>query len=432
MPQHISSLSRRNRRRILTLGAIALAGSLTLAGCATSGADTSASADSSASGKTLTVWHYFSTPTQVKLMTDYAKLFEKDDPGVTVKNVYVPYDNMDQKLISAAGEQTGPDVAVFNGGDADTIDSAGALLNLGKYWSSYSDESEFPASAIHKLDGKTYAVQGYVNLLGLWYNKDLLTKLGISAPPTTMAELDADMAKAVAAGDQGITLCGLPQSQGEWQAFPWLTEAGFSYSHPSQSALVKGLTTVSDWVKKGYLTREATTYDQTIPFQKWAAGNVLFSENGNWQIATAQQTAKFSYGVVPLPIGASGKKVYLGGEAEGIGKYSKDPSLAWKYLQDTFYSKQGQLVALKDEGSIPSRTDAAASPQVKNNALLQPFAASISKYGATYPDNAVKPSSVNDQQLAVGQAWSAVIGGTAPSQAATTLFGSLPSMLTKK
>ncbi|HEU0257506.1 MAG TPA: extracellular solute-binding protein, partial [Microbacteriaceae bacterium] len=359
----------RHRRKITALAALAAAAALALSGCSGGGSNGSAGSTSGSGGsssKTLTVWHYFSTPTQVKLMTDEAKLFEGENPGVTVKNVYVPYNNMDSKLITAAGSQTGPDVVVFNGGDADNIENAGALLDISKQWSNYADSSQFPASAIHKLDGKVYSVQGYVNLLGLWYNADILKKIGVQ-PPTTMGELNSDMAKAVKAGFGGITLSGQPQSQGEFQAYPWLTEAGFSYANPSVKTLAAGLTTAQQWVKKGYLTGEASTWDQTVPFQKWAAGKIAFAENGNWQIATAKQTAKFTYGVVPLPLGANGTKVYLGGEAEGIGRYSKNPSLAWKYLEATFFSKKGQLIALKDEGNIPSRKDAAADPQVSGN-----------------------------------------------------------------
>lgn len=428
------SAIRPHHYRFTALVAVAAAAVLVLSSCSSGGtsggASDSTGAPGGSSSKTLTVWHYFSTPTQVKLMKDEADLFEKANPGTTVKNVFVPYNNMDSKLITAAGSQTGPDVVVFNGGDADNIENAGALLDVSTQWSSYADASQFPDSAIHKLDGKVYAVQGYVNLLGLWYNADILKKIGVQAPKS-MQELDTDMAKAVKAGFGGITLSGQPQSQGEFQAYPWLTEAGFSYASPSVNTLAAGLTTAQQWVKNGYLTGEASTWDQTVPFQKWAAGKVAFAENGNWQIATAKATAKFNYGVVPLPVGANGTKVYLGGEAEGIGKYSKNPSLAWKYLEDTFFSQQGQLLALKDEGSIPSRKDAAADPLVSGNRLLKPFADTISRYGATYPANAVKPTSVNDQQLAVGQAWSSVIAGTSPQTAAKTLMAKLPSMLNK-
>jgi multiple sugar transport system substrate-binding protein len=403
--------------------AIGVAVSVSIVGCSATAAHTAAPAKT-----TLTVWHYFSAPTQVKVMTDYASLFEKDNPGVTVKNVYVPYDNFDSKLIAAAGAKTGPDVVVYNGADAPTLAKANTLLSMNTDWSSFADKGKFPSAVIHTVNGKVFGAQGYVNLLGLWYNKDILDKLGVQ-PPTTMSQLTTDMAKAVAAGDQGITLCGLPQGQGEWQAYPWLSSEGFNYSHPTASALTKGLSLVADWVKEGYLSPEATTWDQTVPFQKFAAGGVAFSENGNWQIGTAQTTAKFNYGVVPLPLSSTGQ-VYLGGEGESIGKFSKSPSLAWKYLEETYYSKAGQLIALKDAGSIPSRTDVSTDPQVANNKLLKPFADEIKKYGAVYPSNAVEPSQILQVQLVGGQAWSSVIGSqSSPSAAATTLMASLKTML---
>ncbi|SEB08778.1 sugar ABC transporter substrate-binding protein [Leifsonia sp. 21MFCrub1.1] len=420
--------SRRGRRARLGLiaGAIAAAAGLVLSGCSGSGG----SAPSGGSN-TLTVWHYFSDPNQVKVMTDYADLFEKDNKGVTVKNVYVPYDQMDQKLIASAGAKTGPDVVVFNGADASNLALSGALAPLDSKWSSFADKGQFPSSVVHKLNGKTYAVQGYVNLLGLWYNKDILDAAGVK-PPTTLDELDSAMAKVKTAGKSGITLSGLPNSQGEWQAYPWLTAAGFDLAKPSTKALTDGLSRVSDWVSKGYLSKESTTWDQTVPFQKFAAGDVAFAENGNWQIGTAKSTAKFNYGVVPLPLGSKGK-VYLGGEGEGIGAFSKNQDLAWKYLQATYYSKAGQLIALKDSGTIPARADTASDSAVTGDPLIKPFAESVSKLGANYPDEAVPAAGVANQQLAGGQAWSSVLGGSAsPSDAAAAYKQQLDQVLSAK
>ena len=79
-------------------------------------------------------------------------------------------------------------------------------------------------------DGTRYAVQGYVNLLGLWYNAEILDEIGVE-PPTTLEELEGAMAKAKEAGYMGITLSGLPNSQGEWQGYPWMTAEGFTYEN---------------------------------------------------------------------------------------------------------------------------------------------------------------------------------------------------------
>ena len=172
--------------------------------------------------ESITVWHYFSgNPTQEKVMTDYKAIFEKENPGATVENVYVPYDQMNSKLIAAASTKTGPDVVVFNGAETSLLVDGGILAPMDSYWNAFADKAQFPASVIHKANGKVYSAQGYVNLLGLWYNADILAKIKMPVPKTIGA-MERAMAAAKKAGFKGITLCGLPQGQGEWQAMPWI------------------------------------------------------------------------------------------------------------------------------------------------------------------------------------------------------------------
>jgi len=413
------------RSRLPVFVAAAAAAGLALAGC---GGSSGSAASGGGGSKELTVWHYFSDANQVKVMTDFEAKFEKAHAGTHVTNVYVPYDQLISKLTASAGAKSGPDVVVLNGADTGTLALAGALAPLDDRWNAYSDKGQFPASVVHKTNNKIYSVQGYVNLLGLWYNADLLGSLGLK-PPTTMQELESDMQAAKAAGKQGITLSALPQSQGEWQAYPWLSAEGFTYKNRDQTAMTAGLTRVHSWVDKGYLSKAAVTWDQTVPFQQFTTGNVAFAENGNWQAGTAASSAKFKYGVVPLPLGGKGQ-VYLGGEGEGIGAFSKNPDLAWQYLQETYLDKQGQLIPAEDVGSIPSRTDTAKDPKVTGNKLLQPFAQTIAKYGASYPDPAIPAQAVANVQLTVGQAWSATLGGQkSPDQAASATISALSSLI---
>lgn len=422
--------SRRRRARIATV-ALAAAGGLVLAGCSGgTSADGSGAEGGSAGGDTVTVWHYFSDANQVKLMDAYADKFEAEHEGATVENVFVPYDQMNSKLVSAAGAKTGPDVVVFNGADASTLALGGALAPLDDHWADFADADQLPESVIHSVDDTMYAVQGYVNLLGLWYNADILEEIGVE-PPTAMDELEAAMGKAKDAGYSGITLSGLPQSQGEWQAYPWITAEGFSYDDVQAAPLASGLTRVRSWVDEGWLSQEAVTWDQTVPFQQFAAGKTAFAANGNWQMGTAESDADFSYGVVPLPVGDSGQ-VYLGGEGEGIGAFSKNPDLAWEYLESTYLDAEGQLLAPELVGSLPSRADAAQAEIVTSNELLDPFAKSIAERGANYPASVIPAESVADVQLTVGQAWSAAIGGQkTPEKAAEDAVSTLGPLLDK-
>jgi multiple sugar transport system substrate-binding protein len=437
--------SRRPRSRLRALSATLLAGALVLTACgdaddtspdATEPAETTEDTatdaeteDAAPEGeRELTVWHYFSADNQVQLMDDYAQRFEDAHEGVTVSNVYVPYDQLNSNVINAAGAGEGPDVVVFNGAEWSTLALAGALQPLDAYWDEYADADQFPDSVLHGLEDELYAVQGYVNLLGLWYNADLLDEIGVE-PPTTIDELEEAMQAAVDAGHRGITLSALPQSQGEWQAYPWLTSQGFDYADPDEAALAAGFAMVRDWVDQGYLSQEAVNWDQTVPFQQFTAGGVAFAANGNWQMGAAAADADFEYGVVSLPVGDEGK-VYLGGEGQGIGTHSDDPDLAWAYLQETYLHPDGQLAAVETVGSIPSRADASQDPAVTDNDLLDPFAQTLNTSGANYPDAVVPPENVADLQTTMGQAWSAVVGGqTAPDAAAAQAVGQLESLL---
>ncbi len=268
---------RKSRLRFL---ALLPASALLLAGCAaTDGSD--------GSSNKLTVWHYFSEDTQVGVMTSYEELFEASHPEVDVENVYVPYDQFSSKLIAGAGSSTGPDVVVFNGGEASTLALAGTLAPMDEYWDDFADAAQFPEGVVHQVDGSVYMAQGYVNLLGLWYNQDILDEIGVK-PPTTIDELNSAMAAAKAAGYEGITLSGMPQGQGEWQAYPWLSAGGFDWDNLDTAALTEGYELVKSWVDNGYLSAESATWDQTVPFQRFAAGGVAFE----FPVHPIQETGK--------------------------------------------------------------------------------------------------------------------------------------------
>lgn len=404
------------KRRAFLAGTTGLAATGALAACGSSGSGGGAAEDGSQGGNTVTVWHYFAEDNQVALMDKYKEMFEAENEGVTVENVFVPYDQLNSKVVNAAGSQTGPDVVVFNGAEASVLALAGGLKKLDEEWGAYEDAGQFPDSVQHTIDGTLYAVQGYVNLLGLWCNLDKLDELGLE-PPTTVDELEAAMAAAQEIGLAGITLSGLPQSQGEWQAYPWLSSQGFTYENPDEQALTDGFAMVHDWVEKGYLSKEATTWDQTVPFQQFLAGESLFAANGNWQMAAAEADASFEYTVVPLPVGETGQ-VYLGGEGQAVGAFSQNAELAWQYLTSTYYSAEGQAAAVELVGSIPAREDASQDPAVTENELLVPFSKTVAEHGANYPSAAIPPEAVADVQTTVGQSWSAALGGQQDPDAA--------------
>ncbi len=83
------------------------------------------------------------------------------------------------------------------------------LKNLDPYFKAY-DWNTFPASQLSQIRltpdggragaGSLFAFGLNYSLTGVFYNKTLAAKIGMTAPPTTLAQLDALLAKAKAAG----------------------------------------------------------------------------------------------------------------------------------------------------------------------------------------------------------------------------------------
>lgn len=411
---------KQNRRRPgLVLAAIGATAALALTGCATG--------ESAPEATTLTVWHYYNTDGQVAALEKLAEGFEAEHPEVKVEFAYVPVDQFTTKAVTAAGAKTGPDVLVFGASGTYSLAEAGAIAPMDDWWGDYADKDQFPEGVMQKVDGKLYGVQGYVNLLGLWYNQDLLDQLG-GEVPTTIDEMEATMQKAVDAGKQGVTLTGKPGLESQWQGFPWFTSHGFDYGDAQAKPMAETFTMLQDWVDKGYLSPEAATWDQTVPFQQFAAGSSVFAVNGNWQIAAATE-ATFTYGVAPLPISSEGG-VLLGGEVQNIGAFSKHPDLAKEFLEDSFFSVDGELTLLDTFGSIPARADASASSKISGDPILSVFGDIVQKQGRPSPSPDVPSKNVNDVENLVGNYWSrAVARDGSPDDLANDLIGELTPLL---
>jgi multiple sugar transport system substrate-binding protein len=401
-------------RRVTGAVALATAATLTLAACSSTNSTASGSGQATDAPVTLTVWHYYNTDGQQATLKALADSFVATHPNVTIDYQYVPVEQMTTKAVMAAGAKTGPDVIVFGASGTYDLAQAGAIEPM-TWFDSFADAGQFPEGARQNVDGTLYGVQGFVNLLGLWYNQDMLSELGIAAPPTTPDELEADMALAVAAGKQGITLTGKPGLESQWQGFPWFTSNGFTYGDAKAAPMADTYKQLQDWVAKGYLSKEAATWDQTVPFQQFAAGASLFAVNGNWQIAAAKE-ATFKYGVALMPITSSGG-VLLGGEVENIGAFSEHKDLAQEYLEQTFFSTSGELELLKGFGAIPTRADAAASSEISSDPILSVFADIVQKQGRPSPSPQVPSKNVNSVEVLVGDYWSKAIAGEGSPQA---------------
>jgi len=411
-------------RRQLLKGAAYGAGSLALAGgvgdllaaCGSGSTSSSATTLSPDTSGSLTVWHY-STSNDVKTVQDYTALFTKKYPKVKVNLQYVEFSETPKRAIAAAAAKSGPDVYIYGGNEVNAMYKAGTFRSVDSQWSSYPDKGQFPDGVITKFGGKVYGLKGYVNLTGLWYNKDITDAVGVQ-PPKTFDDVTSIFAKVAASGKKytPVALTGQPTDQGDWTAWPWLSGFGFSYPNPDQAAIQNAFSLVDEWARKGYLPKEAVTWGQAESFTRFAVGDVAFMENGNWNIGPAKRNIKFNYATAPLPTGPKKSGLFLGGEALWMGNFTKVPEIAWGYMQETLLSKPGLLIALAGAGTIPARADMANLPEVTGNTLLTPYIQEVKERGSEYPPEG---GTAIAAQAIVAQNWSAVIAGQkSPAQAA--------------
>jgi multiple sugar transport system substrate-binding protein len=397
------------RTRTLKLAAAAATLAIALTGCAIS-------SDSSASGSggkvTLRFWEYY-TGTGSTWIKDQVKKFEKANPNVTIDVVQTVGSQQDQKLLASVATKTTPDLFLNNiVVDYPSLVAGGVAKDLTSYWDAYADKGQFPSSAVWKTKGKVYNVMTYTNLIGLFYNKDILDKVGITDIPTTLDALQADLAKVKADGRyEGIALSGAPTVEGAWLFAPQLLGQGINYCNFTGSKVTDAFSRLEDWSKKGYTPLATATWDQNEAWQQFYSGKYAFGINGNWQLGGVKK-ASFAYGTGQFPKPDGGTSVvYPGGEGYGIGANSKHPDIAWKFIQQMILSKQGEQSVYAATGSIPVRADVAGISTLKNDKFVQPFVKAAATSGQ-WPNN----TNTANMQVALGKAVSGVISGQSTAE----------------
>jgi multiple sugar transport system substrate-binding protein len=377
--------------------------------------------DTTISGE-LNVWHYLTTDAHLRLLEDITKPFNAKYPNVTVKYDFVPVADMTSKLLATAAASQGPDVAVFNWGDVQALAEAGVVQDMDRYWAAFPDAGAFSPSTVHKVNDKVYVSQAYANLIAVWYNKDILDKYSIT-PPKTMDEFEVALATITAGGDGGLAIDGKPAIDGWWTGMPFFRGQGIDITM-SGPQVAPTFARLRSWVEKGFMPQEVVSWDQDTVFNQFLTGKFAFAVGGNWYAETAK-AATFNYGVIPIPAGSQPSSVYLGGEGEAIGAFAANPDLAWAYLEATWFSKEGQLLALKAVGNLPTRSDAAQDPYIASSPILPAFSEAVQS-GVPLP---ITPAE-NEAQTLMGDLWSAVLSGQkTPDEAAAELAAKIPGIL---
>lgn len=127
-----------------------------------------------------------------------ARDFEAKNPDIKVSMEYVSYDSVHDKITTGmAANPPAYDAAMIDVIWPDEFIKAGYLLDVTDRVTADMKSGMFPAAwnGVTR-NGKIYGMPWLMDVKYFMYNKDMLQKAGISAPPTTWEEL-ADQAKII-------------------------------------------------------------------------------------------------------------------------------------------------------------------------------------------------------------------------------------------
>lgn len=188
-------LSRRTFLGVLGAG-VTMAG---LAGCGDEGGDSGG----------ISWWHIQNTPPLRPVWADLAEEYEGQHSGVAFDIQPIENEAFKARLTTVTQSGEPPDIfQTWGGGVLRQQVEAGLVKEITSDIRPWLDTLVPTAVEPYRLDGKIYAVPYDIGMVGFWYNNALFDQAGVTAPPTTWAELLDTVRALKSAGITPIALAG--------------------------------------------------------------------------------------------------------------------------------------------------------------------------------------------------------------------------------
>lgn len=318
--------------------------------------------------------------------------FEAKYPNVTITGRYDPDDVQATNAPRVLASDDPPDIARINA-LADIVGN-GQLTPLTPWSEAYGWDIPAGQLAMYTVDddgvrgsGTQYTIASGFVLTGLYYNTDVATQAGMTAPPTTLEELETALDGAKDAGVVPLMV----GNQTGGGAFPvqmqlnnqlggqaindWVFNAPDATIDTPEAET--GVQTVADWIAAGYTNADANGTDATTALGRFAQGEALFYGSGNWDAKTLQEQMGDTVAFVLPPVAEAGDSpLAMSNPVSNFGIPAKaDEKDAAAAFLDFLLSPEARQV-LVDNGFAPSGTGDAPStePGSLNESVQAAFA----------------------------------------------------------
>jgi multiple sugar transport system substrate-binding protein len=333
---------------------------------------------------TITLWTGFSDR-ELGVIKGVVADFHKQNPKITV-DVLGAVD--DDKIIAAARGGNSPDVAhSFSTDNTGAFCSSGAWIPLKPYMERDGlSTNPFPESvrSYTQFEGNQCTLPMLADVYGLYYNKDLLAKAGISDPPKNFSELAADAKKLTQRKADGtIEVAGYVPTWGfyENQAAhyapqfdaQWTDENGKSSlsTDPGWKKMLLWNKKLVDWYGYDNLVRfQAGAGDEYSAQNAFERGKIAMMIDGEYRTAFIEnEHPDLNYGTAPMTVDDDQPDLYGGGYVTGsiigIPKGAKNKAAAWELVKYLSYDDHALATLSNGLRNVPTTASSLHSKELK-------------------------------------------------------------------
>ena len=306
-----------------------------------------------ASPTKLTVWVGWSAGKEFVTFKKVAAEYDKQHPDVTLD---VVGGIVDQKIVAAIRAGQAPDVvSSFNSYNVGIYCGTKAWLDLKPFMDkSHINTSIFPPATMYytQYGGTRCALPLLADTYGLYYNKALFKKAGLTAPPRTISELTRYAKKLTQRNPDGsIKVMGLDPFIGFYENVPerWAAAFGGTWNDAKGHAILAKSPGWTKWLKWQKSLIDWYGYNNVVKFQAglgdefstsnaFETGKLAMNMDGEWRVAfLANERPTLQYGTAPLPVDDSQPSLYgsgyINGTIIGIPKNGHHTDQAWDLVK---------------------------------------------------------------------------------------------------
>ena len=305
----------------------------------------------------LKFWHTYSDGEEKVFLEQVLPIFEAANPDIKVNAIRMPYEGLNQQIITAVAGEVAPDLVRMDITWVAQFAKLGALISVDQmegFDAILADALPGPmATTIYK--DEHYGIPMNTNTTTGVFNLERLKELGFDAPPATLDELLAAADRADPSNEKWLFAV---QGSFSWAMLPFIWTLGgsitddtftISTGYLNSEATVKAVETIKSWLDQGIIS-SCVLGEEPGTWGGIEAGNYAMVIEGPWFYSVGEAKPNFPSSTIPSVDGRSISIV--GGENLVMLKGTKHQEKAWEFMK-YMLSPEAQL-PMVNAGMIPT------------------------------------------------------------------------------